>query len=58
MINEFTDNSSVIYDFIYYKKSYDHWLYEFIYYVNTFITYMHMLDEFTDDIRVVYMFID
>ena len=39
-------------------KSYVHRLYEFIYYMNPFIIRMHLLDEFTDNISVVYMFID
>ena len=39
-------------------KSYAHQLYEFIYYMNIFIIWIHMLDEFTDNISVVYMFIN
>ena len=44
--------------FIYYNKSFVHQLYEFIYYMNTFTTGIHMLDDFTDEISVVYMFMD
>ena len=33
-------------------KSYVHRLYEFVYYMNPFIIWMHMLDEFTDDISL------